>query len=97
MPTTAYTACRLKNRKLEPYWAYDETELAESTITRPSAVSAAVAPISTSTMREWRAASSAGVRSSRFDLTSRRCRGTSITLVAISSPIALVPARSRRR
>ena len=66
----------------------DDTELADSTMTRPSAVSAAVAPIRMRTIRECLAATSASVRSSRR--TSRRCLGTSIALVAIIGTVCVL-------
>src|SRR5438552_2818518 len=39
-PMAAYSSCRLKNRKLDPYAANAEMELADSTMTRPTRVSA---------------------------------------------------------
>src|SRR6266508_2147676 len=51
VPIAAYTAWRFRNRKLVPYSMAEDTELADSTITRPIPVSRNAAASMTTTVR----------------------------------------------
>src|SRR5436190_4380590 len=93
-PIAAYSSCRLKKRKLEPYWEKAHTELAESTITRPSTVRVATENQSTTIIRraERSARALASTAESIFGPTTRsRGRG-----VGRASSLRMGPPRIGR-
>src|SRR6266508_352132 len=88
----ANSSCRLKNRKLEPYWEKAVTELADRTMTRPSTVRAATEKESVTTtrlaLRSAFAFATAGGTWSRWTTRSRGAR--------ITASLRMGPPRGRR-
>src|SRR6266508_3192461 len=85
VPIAAYTAWRFRNRKLVPYSMAEDTELADSTITRPIPVSRNAAASITTTVRGmgWRRSRRRrrlAVRAARHARTRSRSDGRSSSL-----------------